>query len=1492
MQRPDGTILILDHGDLAAQSGLMSGTRVEPVLESEPGPGERARPTTAMLTVLGGEQDGAQFIAVHGDTLIGRDRSNRVELHETGVSRKHAVLRWRSGVLEIKDLGSSNGTAVIDADGQRQTPNGSPIRIFGSAIVEFGTVRVRVEVGPGPTESAPAGLLAPSTCATARSLGRFHLQSPTVDPVYAPTPVELPSPPDEQDPTRFPLIALLAPLFVGAVLFMTTRSAASVLVLALSPLIMLASWLDARMQRRRASRTRLCEFEESLAAIEDSLALNCEKEREARDRESPPTSELLRFTSPGESRLWSRRPEHPAFLELRLGSATVPSRTTVELPSRGRLAQVHWEALTRVHRLFSRIPGAPVLERLDHCGSLGVAGDEPWTEGVARSLLVQVLALHSPADLVFAAFATPEQARQSWSWLAWLPHTDSAYSPLTSPHLSADARSSGLLLAELEGLLVTRARATDPLLRSRSTFDAGSASARLEPPASRMTPAIVVFVLSDSLVDRARLVSLAERGPDVGIHLVWLASQSGGVPAACRTTVEVHVDSWHAHFVRRGETVQLEALDLIDQPIAETFARELAPIIDAGARIIDDSDLPRTIGLAQLVASDVLGSPATIARNWRDTDSIATDWRPGFERKEGRFAACVGQASEGPIEIDLRAHGPHALVGGTTGSGKSEFLQTWIVSLAANYSPDRITFLLVDYKGGAAFADCVALPHTVGLVTDLNTHLVKRALTSLRAELRYREELLAEKGAKDLPTLERRGDREAPPALVIVIDEFAALAREIPEFVDGVLDIAQRGRSLGLHLIMATQRPAGVISDNLRANTNLRVALRMADASDSVDVIGSNEASTFSASTPGRAAIKIGAGRATQVQTAYLGGRAETETRDSVEICDLGFGAGAPWVLQPELRPGRSRAAPQSDGLRDIEVLVRNIGNAAVRLRLAAPRVPWMDQLPTCLPLESALPVLPPLGFLESPPASRVLTLGLVDEPHLQRQRPYTVDLSQVGNVAVFGGAGSGKTTFLMTAAVAALSIDPATRVYAIDCGVGGLRLGSSGGGRSGGSLAPDAAGVVAESRPTGLSLLPSTGAVMRGEDGERVGRLFRMLKEIIGKRAADRMNDVPVLLLIDGLAAFRDLHEHRSGPSDLFADLAEISASGRNVGVHTIISAERSSGLPAALSANFPERMTLRMTSDHDYQVLGVPPQALVDAAPGRALHLGTGAELQIACLGTGSVETDAALSRLAAALRERGISDAPAVPPLPRVIRGTEIRLTPENRAPFAIATADWSPAAAPGSGLLLVTGPAGSGRTTAIMSLLDAIRIDCRASGAAYETFLISSYRSELGSLRDWTDIAETIETRAVMFERLQRALANTSTCAPPSVSPSASTAPSAQPSDARRVVVIEDVGGFDGTGDESALAAVLKLLRRSEYTTVIEGENATLGAVWELSNALRGARWALALQPDADDVPSILGTAFPHMKRADSPPGRGVVISGGHLTGVHVACSEEG
>ncbi|QNN50053.1 hypothetical protein H9L10_02970 [Phycicoccus endophyticus] len=216
--------------------------------------------------------------------------------------------------------------------------------------------------------------------------------------------------------------------------------------------------------------------------------------------------------------------------------------------------------------------------------------------------------------------------------------------------------------------------------------------------------------------------------------------------------------------------------------------------------------------------------------------------------------ATVGVGPSGPLVVDLRTDGPHVLVGGTTGSGKSEFLRTLVTGLALDSPPEELTLLLVDFKGGAAFGPCAGLPHVVGLVTDLDDRLVRRVLRALEAELRRREELLARLGAADLEAAARRwpSDEPALPRLVVVVDELRALVDEHPDALTALVRIAAQGRSLGLHLVLATQRPAGTVTAQVQANVNLRIAFRVRDRSDAVHVVEDERAALLPADVPGR----------------------------------------------------------------------------------------------------------------------------------------------------------------------------------------------------------------------------------------------------------------------------------------------------------------------------------------------------------------------------------------------------------------------------------------------------------------------------------------------------------------------------------------------------------------------------------------------------------------------------------------------------------------
>ena len=357
--------------------------------------------------------------------------------------------------------------------------------------------------------------------------------------------------------------------------------------------------------------------------------------------------------------------------------------------------------------------------------------------------------------------------------------------------------------------------------------------------------------------------------------------------------------------------------DLVAPWWVDRLSRALAPLRCAAPRT--------TAGMpSRLTLADALGAELTagaVADRWRAREapthrSAAATSTP---------AAVVGSTPEGPFVVDLCRDGPHVLVGGTTGSGKSEFLRTLVTSLAVSAPPEELTFVLVDFKGGAAFGPCAGLPHVVGLVTDLDDHLVWRALASLRAELRRRERVLATIGASDLEGYQRlRVDGSEPvPRLVVVVDELRALVEELPEFVTGLVRLAALGRSLGVHLVLATQRPSGALSAEVQANVSLRIAFRMRDRADSVDVLDDGAAAGIAPSTPGRALARGADGSLVTFQSATVAAPAARRTGMGLTV-RAAVGGGA---------PDRSTATGDEADIAAPSALV-----AAVQRRAPAPR--------------------------------------------------------------------------------------------------------------------------------------------------------------------------------------------------------------------------------------------------------------------------------------------------------------------------------------------------------------------------------------------------------------------------------------------------------------------------------------------------------------------------------------------------------------------------
>lgn len=1007
---------------------------------------------------------------------------------------------------------------------------------------------------------------------------------PRLLPPMPATHFRLPAEPIPPARNPLPWLGMAMPAVLGIVMAIVFRSPFYLMFALASPLMGWGNWW---MQKRNGVTThkeRLKQHAEERAALEEEVLDAVRREQHRRRVSSPGAAELRLIATTPTRRLWERRSTDGDHLTVRLGLADATSRVEVE------------DSAEPEHRRKTRatVRSVPVTVPLKEAGVVGLAGPGDWPRRRARWMVGQLGVLQSPRDVQVYVLTSSEHV-QAWAWAAWLPHVRPSFGQEAVALIGTTTDTLSARVAEVNSLITQRRAAME-----------GSSNKVMSGPQ-------VVVVLDGARRLRALpgVVSILRDGPGVGVSVVCLDGDEQLLPEECTVVALARVDGGMTLRRQDADDLRSVLVDEVQDDWYEPVARAVAAVHDVtaaeGEGLIPDS--------ARLV--EVLGIEEV------DAEQMVARWRMISNGGKGSTAAVVGVSLDGPFTLDMVRDGPHALVGGTTGSGKSEFLQTVVASLAVVNTPETMNFVLVDYKGGAAFSQCEQLPHTVGMVTDLDSHLVERALDSLRAELTFREHILAAAGAKDLEDyLDAQGRGYVGPTLprlMIVIDEFASMARELPDFVAGLVNIAQRGRSLGIHLILATQRPSGVISPEIRANTNLRVALRMTDKSESKDVIDANEAADITKSQPGRAYARLGSTSLIPFQSARVGGR-------RLSLTDLGQ-VDPPFVARVSVAdlgappPSRPRVKRQENVETDLAALVETLRETARLGGWPAPRRPWLPALPDLLSLDGLVQPTSPSQF----------AWALEDSPADQRQGPALIDLDDFGHRYVIGAPGSGRSTTLRTVAFAAangMSVAD-LHLYALDCGNGALTV---------------------------LNELPHTGAVVQRGQAERAKRLLTRLQAELGRRQqvlaagnfasvteqrelADPGTGLPrVLVLIDRWESFMSTYgEIDSGK--LVEIVQELLRDGASAGIHLLVAGDRSL-LSSRMSVLTDDSLVLRLTDRFDYGMVGINHKKLPEEIlPGRAFRSGSGLEVQVAILGddpSGRAQTGAA-RRMAAEIRER---------------------------------------------------------------------------------------------------------------------------------------------------------------------------------------------------------------------------------------------------------------
>jgi len=1123
------------------------------------GPEEDEPAGTTEVRVAGGTGAGTIYRLPVGEYDLGSSPACRLWVAEPTPPFAARVIVTVDGTMLVRALSPGVRLSGASLSPEDEEPSAW---LIGSQLA----------VGSTLLESATVALPRASVTIAEDGSSREFNRPPRFVPPVSPSRFRLPASPGAAPQQQLSLVTILLVPIIGSIVTVLATGHWKLIFLGLlSPVGAVLSRTGSRKRTRADYEQQVQAFEEATARARQDIEQALLTEQYALRLGHPDPAALLAIATTPSDRLWERRRRDPDFLELRVGTGAMPSRVQIDDPGQDENRRTSVPPLEEV-------PAAVPVGSAGVVGIVGAIGHAQW-------MVAEAAVLHSPLDLriVVLTSAPAQVSEDTWGWCRWLPHCrpqgEDVHAVIGNSTTSISRR-----VAELNALVAARAAADD------TTTVQG--------------PAVLV------VLDRARtlravpgVIQLLREGPAVGVYTLCVDTDPRLLPEECRALV-----------LAEGPTVRLRVQDRPDVaglrpdlPAASWYdrvARGLAPL-----RVGDDAEdsaLPSSARLLDLLNLE----PPT-------ADTIRAVWaaQPRSTR------ALLGVGLDGDFAVDIVRDGPHALIAGTTGSGKSELLQTLVATLAVVNRPDEMTFVLVDYKGGSAFAECADLPHTVGLVTDLDTHLVERSLVSLGAELRRRERQLAAAGAKDIADYTDRRRRDpslAPmPRLMIVVDEFASMIRELPDFVPGIVNIAQRGRSLGIHMVLATQRPSGAVTGDIRANTNMRIALRTTDTSESRDIIDAPDSGQLSPRTPGRAYARLSASVLVPFQSGRIGGRRRSSGQDGAQAATrtpLRTSEIAWTELGEPIPRARHHAATsvlaEAEAVTDIAALVAAISQAAESAGIARQPSPSLPPLPDTLSLDQ----LPPAaaGGRGLP----AVAWGMVDLPAEQAQVPLAYDLDRAGHLHIAGAGRSGRSQALRTLAVAlARAHGPQDlHLYGIDCGNGALRALTD---------LPHCGTVVDHRNPELLGrLLDQIGQQLRARQGQ-LGALGVADLAELRERVEPGERPAHIVVLVDRFEVFdRDFATFDNGSYvDRFLALLRDGAS---VGIHFVLAGDRVLG-SSRYASTTEDKLVLRMNDASDWGMFGIRVRDVPEGMPaGRALRASDGVEVQVAVLPTGATAPD----------------------------------------------------------------------------------------------------------------------------------------------------------------------------------------------------------------------------------------------------------------------------
>ena len=938
------------------------------------------------------------------------------------VSRHHAILTVTRGNCAIIDK-SSNGTFVNGrrVHVQTQISYGDRISLFGAQIIWLGdAVAIHNKCGQIqcnlPALPAPApptsGHVEPSSPAkkhyfrrSPRNLPRFHTEK-----------IEIEAPPQPQKTVRRPLLLTIGPsltmtlpmvIGTGIAIYGTRASGASAgfymytgIIIAILSTIIGTTWAlvnlnYSKKQEVEGERFRTTKYKEYLDRIERELSEKYTYNSQNLNYIYPDVKRCAQYYNETPE-LWNRNVGHNDFFFLRLGTGSLPFQCPIAIPQQ-KFTLLEDALLSKPSELAQRfecLKDVPVGIDLRNKPLIGVIGQNQDTADVImRDLVIQAAAniCYTDLKMVFLFDGDTPTNLAAWSFVKWLPHVWSSNHKIR--YFASNETERSEVCFYLANILRLRAEETSS-------------------EKHRKKPHYLVFVSTPELLEGIPVSKyLLGYEKDLGVTTILFAERFEQLPNSCVDIIENDSEfSGVFNIGHDSETRMHINFDSIDIGSAEKFSRSLTAVEVEESE--SGGEIPESLSFLDMYQAHTLND-LNISERWIKNRTYDTMRVP------------IGQKSgESILNLDIHEnyHGPHGLVAGTTGSGKSEILQTYILSLAVNFSPDDVAFFLIDFKGGGMANLFSTLPHLAGYISNLSGNQIHRAMVSIKSENRRRQRIFGEFGVNHIDQYTRlfkAGEAViAIPRLFIIIDEFAELKRDQPDFMRELISVAQVGRSLGVHLILATQKPGGTVDDNIWSNTRFKLCLRVQNKQDSNDVLHKPDAAHLTQA--GRCYLQVGNDEIYELFQSGWSGAAyyDDQSVQKAEIVRLWSNIGEDAAVAGSKRQRRG-AHSEGKEVSQLSAIVSCLAKTAGTMFPGRPKFRlWLPILPEKVYLFDFFKELAFNGeeWPESLSSSLLsVPVGLYDDPANQAQAPLVVDFAENGNLAVCGSVVSGKSTFIQT---------------------------------------------------------------------------------------------------------------------------------------------------------------------------------------------------------------------------------------------------------------------------------------------------------------------------------------------------------------------------------------------------------------------------------------------------------------------------------------------